>query len=589
MKRIALILAAILLAAAPALAQETFPGKDYKKGPHPMASPYAMQGGEMSVFIGPSPKSLNYYLETSSIAANVFGMMYETLLDMNPLTLEWEPGLAARWTISEDKRTFTFHIDPDARWSDGAPVTAHDVQWTYDAITDPKNLTGPHKVGFERLNRPEVVDERTIRFTAKVVHWKNFMTAAGFEILPRHAYGKTDFNKINFEFPVVSGAYRVGEFKETFYLTMERRDDYWNNDAPGMQNVTNFDTIRFRFYGSRENSFDAFMKGKLDVYPVYTSRIWVQETTGEKFENNWVVKQKVYNQHPVGFQGWAMNMRKAPFDDVRVRKAMAHLVDRRKMNATIMYNQYFLHKSYYEDLYDEEHPCPNELFEFDKEKARKLLAEAGWRVNPKTGRLEKDGKPFVFRFLTRDASTDKFLSIFMEDLKDVGISLVIDRKDWAAWIKDMDDFSFDMTWAAWGAGLFKDPEPMWSSAEADRKGGNNYCGFKNQRVDNLIERQKSIFDIETRNNIVREVDQIVYADVPYILLWNIDYVRLLYWNRFGMPPWVLSKYGREESAQALWWYDEEQAADLADAMADGEPLPPRPPAVVFDQVYSPVR
>ena len=133
-----------------------------------------------------------------------------------------------------------------------------------------------------------------------------------------------------------------------------------------------------------------------------------------------------------------------------------------------MHNQYFLHKSYYEDLYDREHPNPNALILFDKEAARHLLKEAGWEANPKTGILEKEGKSFLIKFLTRSASSDKFLVIYKEDLKDVGIDLIIDKKDWAAWARDMDEYNYDMTWAAWGAGIWKDPESMWHSKEANR-------------------------------------------------------------------------------------------------------------------------
>jgi microcin C transport system substrate-binding protein len=279
-------------------------------------------------------------------------------------------------------------------------------------------------------------------------------------------------------------------------------------------------------------------------------------------------------------------MRKPPFDDIRIRKAIAHLLDREKMNSTLMYSQYFLHRSYFEDLYSKQNPCPNQLMAFDKTKARKLLKAAGWEVNPSTGYLEKNGVKFSFKFLTRSASTDKFLAIFAEDLKDVGIELIIDRKDWAAWARDMDEFNYEMTWAAWSSGFFKNPESMWSSKEADRRSGNNITGFKDKRVDELIEKQKSIFDINKRNEIYRQIDAIIYNQHPYALLWNIDYTRLLYWNKFGTPDSVLSKYGDESSAYWYWWIDPDSKADLEDSMPAGFPLPPREPSIDFDDVFA---
>jgi microcin C transport system substrate-binding protein len=415
------------------------------------------------------------------------------------------------------------------------------------------------------------------------VHWQNLGAAGGFHILPKHAFADRDFNAINFEFPVISGPYRLDEIKEGIYLTLKRRPDWWRRSWPSMQNSGNFETLKYRFFADRNNAFEAFKKGQIDVFPVYTARLWVKETTGASFAKNWIVKQKIVNQRPVGFQGFAMNMRRPPFDDVLVRKAMAHLIDRRTMNRTIMYDQYFLHRSYYEDLYDEAHPCPNPLTEFDKEKARELLKAAGWVVNPDTGILEKAGREFSFSFLTRSASSNNFLAIYNEALKDVGIKMSIEQKDWAAWAKDMDSFNYDMTWAAWGAGLFKNPEPMWSSKEANRPGSSNITGFADPRVDKLIEAQKTIFDVQKRHEICRQIDQIVFEQYPYALLWNINYVRLLYWNKFGMPETVIGKYSMEDTG--YWWYDEDTAMELQEAMERGDPMPRRPPVVVFDQVF----
>jgi microcin C transport system substrate-binding protein len=504
---------------------------------------------------------------------------------MNPLSLKYEPGLAERWSISADKKEFTFYLDRRARWSDGKPVTALDVKWTYDAIMDPKHLTGSHKIDMERFYPPEIIDAHTIRFRTKNVHWRNLGAAGGFYVMPKHAMAGLDFNKINFEFPVVSGLYRIGQIREGIFLELNRRKDWWQQPFLRNQGTGNFQTLKFRFYAERENAFESFKKGLIDLYPVYTARLWVNETRGDRFDKNWILKQRVYNHHPVGFQGFAMNLRKPPFDDVNVRQAMAFLLDRRKMNRTLMYNQYFLHRSYYEGLYSKENPCPNPLIEFDKGQARALLKKAGWRVNQSTGQLEKNGRPFVFKFLTRSASSDKFLAIYAEDLKDVGIQLIIDQKDWAAWARDMDEFNFQMTWAAWGPSIFIDPEGMWSSGEAVRKGGNNITGLKNDTVDQLVEEQKQIFDIQKRNDINRRIDKIIAKAFPYVLLWNINYTRLLYWNKFGTPDSVLSKFGTESSAYAYWWFDEDSAADLRDAMEANLPLPPRPGEVHFDDVF----
>jgi microcin C transport system substrate-binding protein len=583
MKRIAIFF--LILGVVPAFADQLYPPSDWKDQPNPIASPYAVPGGEVAIYAGPSPKSLNYYLDNNTFTSQVFGSMYETLLSFDSVTLEYRPGIAASWSISDDKQTFTFYLDPRARWSDGTPITASDAKWTFDAIMDPKNLTGVHKVSLERFQSPVVIDDHTIRFHAKEPHWVNLLAASSFNILPQKAFEHRDFNKINFEFSVVSGPYRIGRIEEGIFMTLERRSDWWGWQLQSARHTSNFQTLKFIYFEERENAFEAFKKGLIDLFPVYTSRIWVNETTGEKFENNWIARQKIYNHHPVGFQGFAMNMRKPPFNDIRVRKAMALLLNRELMNQTLMYGQYFLQRSYFEDLYSKANPCPNPLTPFDPQAAGRLLAEAGWHADPATGFLEKAGHRFSFRFLSRDASMNKFLAIYAEDLKNAGIEMIIDQKDWAAWAKDMDQFNYQMTWAAWGASVFHDPEGMWSSKEADRISGNNITGFKNARVDALIEKQKTIFEIGKRNDIYRQIDQLIFNEYPYVLLWNIDYVRLLYWNKFGTPPWVLSKYDNEQSAYSLWWNDPDAMTDLNAAMQENSPLPGKPDEIHFDQLF----
>ena len=206
-----LLLLLLIFGVAQTILAEDFPKTTWQDQIDPIADPNAQIGGEVSTFGGQYPKSLNYYIDNNSLTAEIFGAMFESLLTMNPVTLEYEPGLAEKWSISDDKKTFTFTINSKARWSDGTPVTAADVRWTYDAIMNPNNLTGPNKANMERFNPPQVMDDRTIRFTAKEIHWKNLMTAGEFPILCKHAYENKDFNKINFEFPVVSGLYELGQ------------------------------------------------------------------------------------------------------------------------------------------------------------------------------------------------------------------------------------------------------------------------------------------------------------------------------------------------------------------------------------------
>jgi len=574
-------------AALLARSDDVYPRPEWRDMPDPLASPYAEPGGMIRFAAFQPPKSLNAYIDNNTYTRQVFGMMYESLLGVDSFTTEFVPHLAKRWTISDDKLTYTFELDEAAAWSDGRPVTAEDVKWTFDQVMDPRHATGASKVMLGVFESPQILGPRTVRFRAKESHWRNLSALGLFEILPRHAFEGQDFNRLDLDHPVVSGPYVLSAVKEQIEIRLRRRRDWWAGSKPSMRNTMNFDTIVFRYFSSNENAFEAFKKGLVDVYAVYTARIWANETIGEKFDKNWIVKRRVKNHNPIGFQGFAMNMRRPPFDDLRVRKAMAHLVDRETMIRTMMFGAYFLHRSYFEDLYDAAHPCTNEEFPFDIARAKALLREAGYTANPQTGILEKQGKPLAFRFLTRDGGSDKFLALCSAAFREVGISMTIERKDFASWMRDMDAFNFDVTWAAWGGSIFRDPESMWLSSEADRPSGNNITGFKDPQVDALIERQKTLFSITERNAICREIDKRIAAAVPYVLLWNIDATRLLHWDTFGMPDTVLSKYGDERSLLGYWWYDPDSASELRAAMAAGDVLPQRSVLVDFATVFNP--
>ena len=568
---------AVLLAAA-----VWHPAADWVEKPDPYASPYARRGGTFRLNGAQPPKSFNAYVDNNNYSAMVMDLLYGKLLGMDSATSELVPSLARKWSVSDDGREFTFVLDGRATWSDGAPVTAEDVKWTFDAVMDPKSDTGPWKSMLGFFESPVVVDARTVRFVKKgdsPRDWRDILNCSSFWILPKHAFGKTDFNKLNLVGAVSGDAYQIVRAEPQVETELRRHGRWWAQDLPQNRGTKNFDRILVRYFAENENAFEALKKRKIDYYPVYTVRLYEQETDGEAFKRNELLKRRVRNRAPMGFQGFAMNMRRPPFDDVRVRRAMAALVDRETMNRTMMNNAYFLLRSYYTDLYDAAHPCPNELHAFDPAKAERLLGEAGWRRDAADGKLKKDGRPFAFAFLSRGATEDKFLALFDQELRKLGIAMSIVRKDFASWMRDMDSFSYDMTWAAWGAGTVKYPELSWLGAEADRKGSNNITGFKSAEVDRLIAAEKGMDDAAARLDIYRKIDSLVAAEVPYVLLWQTDSTRLLYWNKFGMPKTVLSPYEREESALAYWWYDEDRAAELDRAIRENGFLPTLPETV----------
>jgi microcin C transport system substrate-binding protein len=278
-------------------------------------------------------------------------------------------------------------------------------------------------------------------------------------------------------------------------------------------------------------------------------------------------------------------MRNPLFQDVRVRQALQYLLNRELMNEKLMFNQYFLLNSYYPDLY------PNNInpaippIPYDPDKARALLQQAGWQVGP-DGILAKDGQPLDITILHYEGSDMRHLNIYMEDLKSVGIKAHVELTSQATWEKRIDNHEFMMVWAAWDASRLRDPEPMWSSKTADDIAGENWPGVKDPDVDKLIDAQKTEMDLDKRNDIDRQIDQRLMELSPYVLMWQSGSARILYWNRFGTPKYVLSKYsdsGTENDPLVYWWYDPAKAAALDDAMKRDAALPGLPAEVHYGQ------
>ena len=540
------------------------------------------KGGTFCMYGGTAPKSINAYLDNSHYTSVAFGLAYMTLLETDEITGELKGSIADKWSVSDNGKSFTFEIDRCARWSDGTPITAHDVKWTFDAVMDKRNDTGPWKSILAFFESPEVLGDYTVVFRKRgdsLEDWRDILNCTSFWILPRHKLEGKLFSKINFVGEVSSGPYRFGSAKDEVETVLHRNPSWWKNSA----NEYNFDRIAFKYFASSENAYIAFKRGKIDYYPVYSARLMAQETSGEDFSRNYILKRRVVNNAPVGFQGFAMNMRREPFNDINVRKAFAYLVDRDRMNKVLMHNEYFLLRSYYHDLYDATHDCKNAFYEYSQEKAAQHLDAAGWRKDPATGKRMKNGVPLTFTYLSRSADEDRYLSLFSQALKEAGVEMKIERKDFASWMRDMDDFNFDMTIASWGAGLVKYPYIQWSSEEASRKGSNNITGFASPEVDRLIAAERRMKTKEERNDAYRKMDYLITEKVPYILLWSIAEVRILYWNKFGMPPSVLSRYGKEEGALYKWWYDEDRSRELERARRTKGFLPTVPVKVHYGE------
>lgn len=549
----------------------------------PIADPAATRGGTFRTWGGPYPKSLNMWLDYNSFSKSVCELLFEPLVTLHPTKDEPIGVLARSWEISPDGKTYTFNLDPSAKWSDGKPVTAEDVQFFYDVIMDPKNLTSLFRVALSRFSRPEVIDEHTLRITANEPHWANFWTASSMVAFPKHVWKDVDFNKQNFDFPVVSGPYAVEEVKTNRSIGLIRRGDWWGRARRINIGKYNFDHIVWVSMEDRNKTLELLKKGDLDFLAVYTSQIWAEKTDFPQVKKNWVIKQTVINQEPKGFQGMIINLRREKFQDPKVREALSHLLNRQLMNEKLMFNSYFLLNSYYPDLYPGNENPGVPMTKFDPARARELFKEAGWTVGD-GGILQKDGQPFDLTIVHYDGSDLRHLNVFVQDLRSVGVDAKIDIVSRSTFTKRVDNHEFDMMWLNTSANRLRDPEASWASKTADEIATNNYAGVKDEVIDELIEKQKTENDLAKRNDILRQIDARLVEIRPTVLMWQSDKSRILYWNKFGMPKTVFDKFNREDVGPVVyWWYDADKDAALREAMRTDTALPPAPAVVEYSE------
>ncbi len=526
------------------------------------------------------------YVENSTIA----GLCYESLIGTHPVNLEFIPALATHWKISDDKMKFWFRINPDARWSDGREVIAEDVVATWDLHMDETILSPSDQLVFGKFERPVVEGKYIVAVVAKELSWRNFLYFGGMSILPSFYLNQidgTDYLK-EYQFKMLpgTGPYEIKEediiSQESFTLT--RRTDYWGKDDPANKYTSNFDKIKFIVV--KDNNpliFEKFKKGEADFYTVSGAREWIEECEADSLkpgetnwpyalDKGWVQKHKIYSEKPAGTSGFAFNMRKWPFDDKRVRMAFTYLYNREKMNEEMYYSEYSMMNSLYSgSVY--ENP-DNEKVVYSPEKAAKLLNEAGYTSRNADGWLvHEDGR--ILRFeLAIQKGLDYMVTPVQQMMKEYGIDMQIKYIDGNANWKNLMERNFTIFMQAWNGLVFPNPETSLKSSLADENNTNNIGGFKNDRVDELLEEYDVTFDQASRVKIIREIDGI-YSDI-HPAAWGIarNYQRVLFWDKFGYPEYMVGRYtGDYRTVFTHWWFDEDKGKALEKAMKNGTELP----------------
>jgi len=540
-----------------------------------IGDPRAVKGGVFRNVIYDFPGTLRVEGPESNTSFNymMVGLVYESLLSIHPTTLDFIPALATHWQVSPDRMTYRFRLDPNARFADGEPVLADDVVATWDFMMDDGLQSPSNTLVFGKFNRPIAESPYIVRVDAKELNWRNFLYFSGMSIFPAHVLanvdGATYLRDYNTQILPGSGPYTIdaSDIRRGTSVSIRRRvSGYWAEPSRRNVGLHNFDEIRSVVVRDQNLALEMFKRGDLDFYYVNISREWVEELNFDRVQRGMIQKRKIFNDAPQGFSGLALNTRRAPFDDIRVRQALAHLENRALMIEKLFFNEYLpLHSYYPGGIY--ENP-DNPRMAYDPERALQLLADAGWSSRDAQGRLVRDGQPLVIEIQYASQSSEPFLTVYQEDLRRVGITVNLRLVTPETSFQLVMERDFQAASQAWGALLFPNPETSFHSTLADQKNNNNLTGFKNARVDELLVEYDREFDPERRVALIREIDGIVASQHHYVLGWYAPFERLAYWNKFGHPDGYLSRVGDYTDMVSLWWIDPEQEAQLNGAMRD---------------------
>ncbi len=520
---------------------------DQQAGAPEVAEGDPVEGDWIVIRLNAEPSTLNPHLEaagayTQRIIGGNGGNIFETLLTMDNETLEFAPLIAERWEASEDHLTYTFYLRKDVTFSDGVPLTAHDVLFTYEAIQNPANDCADRRSYLTDVESAEVLDDHTIQFKVKKPYFLNLQVLGSLEILPKHIYGEGDFNTHPANrAPVGSGTYTVKQWDTGQRIIISKRADYWGEKKPWVNE------IHYKVITDDNAAIQLLRRQELDELRMSPEQ-WVRQATKPEIADHY---QRITLYSPVdgyagsfGWIGW--NAQRPYFADKRVRRAMTMLLDRDTIGETIYRGLVrVVTGSMFPDSpsYDQSiEPWP-----YDPEAAYKLLDEAGWVDTDQDGIRDKDGVPFRYQWIFPSGSPEyeQLATVFKEEQDKAGIDVTLRPLEWATFLESVTKRSFDACSMAWVSPYLSDPYQIWHSSQTEK--GSNYVSFINEEADQLIVDARTEFDKEKRDAMYRRFHAILHEEQPYTFLYNSKR-KVVISNRFqNVTPYTLGFDMRE------WW------------------------------------
>jgi len=555
----------------------------------PYANPDAPKGGRLVEGILGTFDSLNPLIVKGLAVHQIRGFVVESLMargNDEPFTLY---GLLAKSIETDDSRTsITFHLDPLARFSDGRPVLAEDVLFSWRLLRDRGRPN--HRLFYAKVVKAEAPDPLTVRFDFGGANDRELPLILGLmPVLPKHAIDVATFEETSMTPPLGSGPYRVTAVKPGASVTLTRNPDYWGRDLPVNRGLWNFDEIRLDFYREANGHFEAFKRGLYDFRVENEPSRWHDGYDFPAARSGGLIRDPIKTGMPQPTEFLVFNTRRPAFSDVRVRQALTLLFDFEWINRNYFFGLYGRSGGFFAgselsaytraaddrerallkpfaarippDIFDGSYRLPvGDGSGRDRNALRRaltLLSQAGYDLDGTVLRQRATRTPLTFEILVTTRDQERLALAFARDLKRAGIEISVRSVDAVQFDQRRLSFDFDMIPNRWDQSLSPGNEQSfyWGSEAADQQGTRNYMGAKDPAIDAMIAAMLEARDHLDFVSAVRALDRVLISGCYAIPLYNVEEQWIARWNRIERPSaTALTGYLPE-----TWWKKPEPA------------------------------
>jgi peptide/nickel transport system substrate-binding protein len=535
----------------------------------PYANPNAPKGGRLVQGVLGTFDSLNPLIVRGIAVQQIRGFVVESLMARGNDEAFTLYGLLARSVETDDTRSYvTFRLDPKARFSDGQPVTAEDVLFSWALLRDKGRPN--HRQYYSKVASAEALDPRTVRFDFGGAHDRELPLILGLmPILPRHAIDVATFEETSMAAPIGSGPYRVSAVKPGASVTLTRNPDYWGRDLPVNKGLWNFNEIRLDFYREANGQFEAFKRGLYDFRVETEPLRWHDGYDFPAARRGEVIRDTIKTGMPQPSEFLVFNTRRPMFSDVRVRQALTLLFDFEWINRNYFFGLYGRSASYFagselsaygraadqrerELLKPFASPIPADILDgsyrlpvtdgsgrdrVTLRGALSLLSQAGYDLDGTVLRQRSTRAPLTFEILVTTRDQERIALAFARDLRRAGVEALVRAVDGVQFDQRRLGFDFDMIQNRYDQSLSPGNEQFfyWGSEAADNQGTRNYMGAKHPAIDAMIGAMLEAQDRRAFVSAVRALDRSLMSGFYTIPLFNVQEQWIARWNRIERP------------------------------------------------------